>query len=112
MDKVFYLMWLSDVAKFIWLVGIASAISAAIGIAFLALIASAEEGMGLVVRGARVLKWLMVPIVIACVTPSSTSIQILAVASAVEAAASTKMGTKSIEAVGALLEKVIKEAKK
>ncbi len=113
MEKVFWLMWLSDVAGSISMIGTISLIALISCAAFLLIIAGLDaDEWAAHARSFRVGWWLIIPIAIACVVPSKQTIQVLAVASATEAAASTQLGAKGLEALNAVLDKVVKEAKK
>lgn len=112
MEKVFWLMWLSDIAGSIGIVGVACLIVLGLCIVAMTFLVAADDDPGAYRRGMRVAWWVAVPLAVACVTPNPRTIQILAVTSAAEAAASTKLGAKSLEAIDALLDKVIKESKK
>jgi uncharacterized integral membrane protein len=57
-------------------------------------------------------KWLAIPFAIAVILPNASTVKLMAVASAADAASKTQLGARGLEAVDALLDKVIKEAKK
>lgn len=112
MEKVFWLMWLADVSGSISVIGVMSLIALAIGLGGVVVIAGLDDGGQPFARAWKVGRWLLIPAAVALVTPSSKTIQVLAVASAADAAATTPLGAKSIEALDAVLDRVISESKK
>lgn len=112
MEKVFWLMWLADIVGSVSAIGVAALIFAGVGFVILAIIAAAERETELLARGFKVMRWLLLPIAVAMLTPSTKTIHILAVASAADAAATTELGAKSLQALNAVLDKVIEAAKK
>lgn len=112
MEKVFWLMWLADIVGGISVVGIVALIFAGIGVTALVIMAAVESEPEFVLRGLSVVRWLLLPVAIAMLTPSAKTIHILAVASAADAAATTELGAKSLQALNAVLDKVIETAKK
>lgn len=112
MEKVFWLMWLADIAGSIGVIGVTSLIALGLTVLCLVLVSAAQEDGDIFLRGVKAARWLLIPVAIASLMPSSKTIHILAVASAADAAASTQLGAKSIEALNAVLDKVIDKAKK
>lgn len=111
MEKVFWLMYLADVV---------SNISAMVAIAFV--LACVAALFMVLDRGykdehkwlsfSKHLRWLAIPVVLAVILPSSTTLRLLAVGAAGEAATSTQLGQKGLEALNAVLDQVITKAKK
>ncbi len=112
MEKVFWLMWMSDVVGSIGVIGAVALV--VFGLTFVAIgfIAGLEDGAEMAPRTWRYTRWLLIPIAIASVTPNSKTIQLLAVTAAADAAANTLIGAKGLEALNAILDRVIAEAKK
>ena len=111
MEKVIWLMYLADLCDGVSLIG------------FFALIAFSGAASFVVVGGAfgdedvrrqlwRHSRWLLIPVVIAAFCPNAKTVRLLAAVSAGEAAVSTTLGAKGLEAVNAVLDRVIETAKK
>lgn len=115
MEQVFWLMWLSDVVGSLGVFGVACLIALAFGmLAIVVVVGVCDEesplpGMG---RAMKIGRWMLVPVAVAIFAPSQKTIQILAVSSAADAAASTKLGQKGLQALDAVLDRVIDGASK
>ena len=113
MEKVFWLMYLADLVGNVAVVGVIAAIAAVASVVILGIgVASEAIDRDGCLSAFRVLKWLAIPIAIAAVLPSHKTVQLMAVASASDAVASTQLGQKGVEAINAVLDRVIKESKK
>ena len=116
MEKIFALMWLADLMGSIGVIGALSAVALTVAaVIVLITFAVTEDGERAPVSVKRtwpVAKWLCLIVAIAVVTPERRTVQLLAVSSAAEAAVTTQLGAKSIEALNAVLDRVINEAKK
>ena len=111
MEKVFLLMWLGDVVGNISLLaGLITLMT--IGGLVLSVIALGFEERGSYSKMLKAGWWLAIPVVVALILPTQTTIRVLALASAGEAATETSIGKKGVEALNAVLDKVIKESKK
>lgn len=111
MEKVFWLMWLADVVGNIGLVAVFALIVVGGTIGLAALLSAAEEWDD-VKRLFRVLRWLAIPVIIGMLLPSSSTLKLMALSSAGEVATETQLGKKGVEALNAVLDKVISESKK
>lgn len=111
MEKVFWLMWMADVVDGVGFIGLICgfALACSMGFCFVSVGFEDREIYGRVWRSAR---WLLIPVVVAVLTPSAKTIRVLAVASAADAAVNTALGAKGVEALNAVLDKVIDSTKK
>jgi len=113
MEQVFWLMYLADLSGSVAAVGIGAVMAAIVSMVFMTIMAVYDDvETGGYARAFRVLRWLLIPITIAVLLPSKQTIQLLAVVSASDAVASTQLGQKGVEAINAVLDRVIKESKK
>jgi hypothetical protein len=109
MTQVFWLMWLSDVVGSL---GIACWLVFGVGLmaVMLALLVFGMEN-----RPASgplgYLKWLAIPFAVAVILPKPSTVKLMAVTAAADAASKTQLGAKAMEAIDALLDRVITEAK-
>jgi len=116
MTEIFALMWIADIAGSISVVGIVTLIMLA-GSSVVALFAAIEEDKSCVSEISmmwwKCARWMLIPIAIASICPSSTTIKILAAAKAGELVAHTETGNKAIQAANAILDEIIsKQTKK
>ena len=113
MENVFLLMWLADFLGSISFVGVMATIFFCIAVGIYAI----AHGLDEVKKGGsaamffRTSKWLLIPIAIAMVTPSKTTIQIIAASKATQAAANTQIGEKGLKAIESVLDKIIESNK-
>jgi heme/copper-type cytochrome/quinol oxidase subunit 3 len=109
MTQVFWLMWLSDVVGGLgigcWLAVAIGAFAIMFGLLFCAM-----ENKS-VAKPLSYLKWLAIPFAVAVILPNASTVKLMAVASAADAASKTEIGAKGLEAINALLDRVITEAK-
>lgn len=111
MEKVFWLMYLADVVGNISvLAGTALAITL-MGAVFLALNIAFDEPCAYT-KYAKCFRWVAIPVALAVLLPAPTTLRLLAVGAASEAATSTQLGQKGLEALNAVLDQVITKAKK
>lgn len=111
MEKVFWLMWLADLCGNIGVVGWMSVFAICIIMGGGALAAADLEDSGVLRRCAGYAKWFLIPLMVAIFAPAPRTVHVLAVSSAAEAAANTKLGGKTLEAMEAVLDKVIAASK-
>jgi hypothetical protein len=113
MEKVFWLMWLSDFVGSIGVVGWISSFGFVFGLVFLAIfsVACDEDGAEFFRKGWCYMRWLLIPIVCAMLVPNSSTIKLLAVAEATKMAADTALGSKALLAMDAVLDKIISTSK-
>lgn len=111
MEKVFWLMWFADVVGNIGLIACVALLGAVITIGFAAMCEAFEDD-GAAKRFYGVLRWLAIPVIAGMLLPSSTTIKLMALSSAGEVATETQLGKKGVEALNAVLDKVISESKK
>ncbi|MBA3773861.1 MAG: hypothetical protein H0X13_15625 [Ramlibacter sp.] len=109
MKTIFLLMWLADIAGSIGVIGAVSAIVFISGAVLAGLLEASEVSVWS--RYWKFARWLLLPVVIATALPDTKTIRILAVAHAAEMAANTTLGAKAIEALDAVLARVIVDAK-
>lgn len=113
MEQVFWLMWASDVigqVKFIaWIFVVVFAILWAI---YSLCVCADDIEPPEATKLFKYSKWLLLPVFVCAFTPSQMTIQIMAATKATESAADTQIGKKGLEAVSAVLDRIIGEAKK
>lgn len=112
MEKVFWLMWLADVVGSITVIGFVALIALGFGFAGIFIVAGLDDGGKPFGRAWKVGRWLLIPMLLGAVAPNTKTIQVLAVASAADAAVNTQLGAKSLEALNAVLDRVIETSKK
>jgi hypothetical protein len=112
MTQVFWLMWLSDVVGNVGFVGGAAVLVCGFALLFALIAALVTEDREPINLYFKYAKWALIPIAIACIVPDKSTIRVMAVASAADAASKTQLGAKGLEAIDALLDRVITEAKK
>lgn len=111
MEKVFLLMWFADVVGNIGLIACVALLAAAATTGFAALMEAFDEKEG-AKRLFGVLRWLAIPVILGALLPSSSTLKLMALSSAGQVATETKLGKKGVEALDAVLDKVISESKK
>lgn len=112
MTEVFFLMWLADVVGSLATICSLSAVGLLCAGAFVALDRSLDaEELSNSKYARSVVVAIVVLTAISVLTPSRSTIQIAAAASATQAAASTDVGKKGLEAVNAVLDGIIKKSK-
>ena len=107
MAKVFWLMWLSDVVGSIGFIGAIAAILLGLSLVFAGVISACDEKGDALLVWAKASKWLWPVVFVAAIIPGQKTVQLLAITSASEAAASTQLGKKGIEALNTILDGVI-----
>lgn len=116
MTKVLFLMWLADIAGSISTIGSICAVGLALGVIAAAFHTSTSydctDKVGDFVRITKAMRWLLLPVVIASIAPSASTIRLAAAAAAVDVAASSALGTKAVETLDAVLSKIKNEASK
>lgn len=112
MEKVFWLMWLADVVGSISVIGFVALIALGLGFGGIFIVAGLDDGGKPFGRAWKVGRWLLIPMVLGALTPNTNTIRVLAVASAADAAANTQLGAKGLEALNAVLDRVIAETSK
>jgi hypothetical protein len=112
MEKIFWLMWLADIVGSIGVVGAICAIGFVLAFGFISFISSIDNDKEMFKRGWARMKWLLIPVIVATLLPSSKTIHVLVAASAVEVAASTTIGTKSLKAIETVLDGIIANSSK
>ena len=114
MENVFLLMWLADFVGSISFIGTIATMFFCIAVGIYAI----AHGLDEVNKGGsaamffRTSKWLLIPMAIATVTPSKTTIQIIAASKATQVAASTQIGEKGLKAIESVLDKIVESNKK
>lgn len=112
MTELFVLMWLGDITS---AVSVASAIllmaTTVLG-GVLAIISLAESDSSTLKPLIRWCKYVVPLIILGGMTPSKSTVQLLAATQAVKLAADTNLGQKGITAIEAVLDKVIADSKK
>ena len=112
MTKIFLLMWLSDIASAITVLGAIATVTLVIGLLIATVWSVMDHETDMLKAWFKALAYLG-PIVLVCgLVPAQSTIRLLAVAEATEVAANTQLGAKSLDALNAVLDKVIKESKK
>ena len=112
MTEIVFLMWLADVAGSIGVVGIVLSMCMGAGLVVTGANGSLEKDQSPTIEYLVRLKWWIVAsLAVAVFIPSQATIRILAVARASDLAAQTAIGQKTVEAVGVLLDEVIKRKK-
>lgn len=109
MEKVFWLMWLADIVGSIGIVAFICLIAAFI-LVIMSWMGEVTEKENLAITF-KYMRWLAFPVILSVMLPSSKTIQVLAIASATDAAASTALGQKGLEALNAVLDGIINEKK-
>lgn len=119
MNEVFALMWLGDVVGSISFIGGAALAGIIIGAVFFSIACGVyaateeEDVMPKWLAGIKsLITWLCVPVILATVMPGKQTIHLMAAAKAGEQLMATKTGGKAIEALNAVLDKIVSTAKK
>jgi hypothetical protein len=109
MTQVFWLMWLSDVVGGL---GFACWLVSGVGLTAV-MFAMLFSGMDdrPVSGPLGYLRWLAIPFAVAVILPKPSTVKLMAVTAAADAASKTQLGAKAMEAIDALLDRVITEAK-
>ena len=118
MGNVFFLLWMADVVSGISIVGVACALLISIwggacwiASAFMDYSGDNDEAKMLRASSAKACFWLMLPVMIAVFTPSSSTLKLAAAGKAAEVLAQTPTATKAVDAINAVLDKITEKAK-
>lgn len=114
MNEIFLLLWLADFVGSIGVVGTILAIGLCAGliICLLVFVFGDDNEIGPTKKFIHYAKWWLLPVAIAVIMPSPTTVKALVVIRAGEYAIASPLGEKSIKALDAVLDRVISESKK
>jgi hypothetical protein len=112
MDNLFYILWLADFVGNVGIVGISICLAIVIGGAIAMFAILIDDDCCLKISRFKTPTIILVSVLTVCVLmPSRTTIQLLAVSEASKQAAQSQIGAKVIEAIDAVLNRVIKDKK-
>lgn len=113
MGNVFFLMWMADIVSGISFVGIACGLLILVGGGTCFLVsgimnADGDEDQAKQLRksSAKACCWLMLPVLLAVFSPSSSTLKLAAAGKAAEVLSQTPTGTKAVDAINAVLDKI------
>ena len=118
MGNVFFLMWMADIVSGISVVGIACGLVILVGGGTCFIVSGImsadgdeDEAKALRQSSVKACCWLMLPVSIAVFSPSSSTLKLAAAGKAAEVLAQTPTGTKAVDAINAVLDKITEKAK-
>lgn len=109
MEKVFLLMWLSDVVGSIGYVGMIATVLLGVSLLVIGIAGAAGGEPEFLLYWVKGSKWLFVIVFVAVIVPSQRSVQLMALSSASEGVVSTAIGAKGIQALNSVLDRIIQE---
>ena len=112
MTEIFALLWLADVVNVLQSLAVLALLVAGIFYGVGVLVAMTDGGTEVIIGVWKSTRWWLLFVALVLTLPSSASIKLLAASKVGDALLTTNTGVKTVEAVNAVLDRIIKEAEK